>query len=372
MSVLAGRLLGSRTRRRAEAAAVAESLDDPAFAPDGLRRFVANALTHLTGGSGTWRIEAIGRLLGGDAVAGAIDLVDEQGIDLEREQVAIEVSEQVRVDVVGVRLGDDRHEQQATLRIEADVRAWRSGSSYRRVRLTDLLRGSDDRFELAGLREPRLARRTRIVVIWVLRRPATDQGWQIAWISADALRPGVVGAHDTRERRLEGRAVLGLADEGFALLTLPEEISRALPADPAAALLELGLLDGAYDDRVIAAAAGEIVDAWQRASEGERAALEAAAEPSAARALLGSRGELLRGAGVEAARVHRLLVGRNPVEVVVELEVRGWLGPRDDGVDWASDARFQLRRHRWALRRSPDPRHPWRLARVLEDGDDGH
>lgn len=216
LSVITGRFLGLRDRRRAEAAAVAESLDDPAFAPGEFRGFAESAFTHLTRGSGPQRVEAVSRLLGGGAVAEAIDLVDERGIDLGREQIAIEVSERPRVAVIGVRLGDDRHQQQATLRIEADVRAWRSGASYRRARLKDLLRGSDESFELAGLREPRLARRTRIVVVWVLRRSAADRGWQIAWISADALTPGVAGTHDTRERRLEGRAVLELADEGFA------------------------------------------------------------------------------------------------------------------------------------------------------------
>jgi len=120
---------------------------------------------------------------------------------------------------------------------------------------------------------------------------------------------------------------------------------------------------------VLEAAARRAVEAWAEAVDGADTALERAATPEAAHALLYPRGTntrlVVRGPRLQTLRIAALDAHARPPTFAVVAEVRGrrYLEDRDTAaVLDGSKERETTFTERWTLALGDDPQTPWRIV----------
>ena len=120
---------------------------------------------------------------------------------------------------------------------------------------------------------------------------------------------------------------------------------------------------------MLEAAARRAVEAWAEAVDGADAALERAATPEAAHALLYPRGEntrlVVRGPQLMQLRIAALDADAKPPTFTVEAELSGrrYLEDRDTvAVLEGSKDRATTFTERWTLALGDDPATPWRIV----------
>ena len=125
---------------------------------------------------------------------------------------------------------------------------------------------------------------------------------------------------------------------------------------------------------MLEAAARRAVEAWAEAVDGADDALERAATPEAAHALLYPRGEstrlVVRGPRLQALRIAALDAGSRPTFTVeAELSGRRYLEDRDTAaVLEGSKDRATTFTERWTLALGDDPATPWRIVATAAGG----
>jgi hypothetical protein len=135
------------------------------------------------------------------------------------------------------------------------------------------------------------------------------------------------------------------------------------------------VVDGRFAPAVLEAAARRAVEAWAEAVDGADAALERAATPAAAHALLYPHGTntrlVVRGPRLQALRIAALDAHAQPPTMAVEAELRGrrYLEDRDTAaVLEGSKDREAAFTERWTLALGADPATPWRIVATAAVG----
>jgi hypothetical protein len=353
-----------RIRRRIEAAeqaALVASLDHPGFEPAAILRTANAELDRITGHRRGDDIGHLRRLVGRAHVDALLALATSKG-PADPADVHVRVSRRPKVAIVGVRPPDGSRDGEAVVLVRMRARSWVGRFGYAAAFAMTALRGM---LELASwtLADTGSAEARRVRVYWVLRQAGAPGELEF---SRFELAPG--GRHrlsepleDLHMETLRDASVLEVAGNLPSNdVTIPREIASGLPEDPRAALLDLAGVDGCFTLDVIAVAVRRLLAQWARASEGDAHALDTLADARAVSQLLHPPDFALRTPALEEVRPHRVRALRVPPEVVVELKVRAWYGPRDPGEDpWQGTRR--TRTYWWRLARQPSPEHPWRL-----------
>ena len=146
-------------------------------------------------------------------------------------------------------------------------------------------------------------------------------------------------------------------------------------ATRASQAMDLSVVDGRFAPAVLEAAARRAVEAWAEAVDGADAALERAATPEAAHALLYPDGTstrlVVRGPRLQALRIAALDAHAQPPTMAVEAELRGrrYLEDRDTAaVLEGSKDRETAFTERWTLALGADPATPWRIVATAAVG----
>ncbi|HLH67224.1 MAG TPA: TIM44-like domain-containing protein [Solirubrobacteraceae bacterium] len=235
---------------------------------------------------------------------------------------------------------------------------------------------------------------TRVREYWTLAR--TRPTAALTALSADAGAAAGSWVLASIEQRREGEHVLdeqivatpwadtqALHDEalveGAVADALPQGTSIAEVAplgydgDAHAAALDLSLADARFSPAVLEAAARRAVDAWAQAIDGDDAALDAIATPSARRELLyagdtsGAVRLVVRGPVVNRIRIVGLDAAANPPTMTIEVDLSGrrYVENRDTTAVLAgSRTRRTGFTERWTMTLTDDQRTPWRIAAV--------
>jgi len=211
---------------------------------------------------------------------------------------------------------------------------------------------------------------SRISEYWTLGKRGGD--WVVVSIEqeregAHHMSDPLVAVPESDNSRLRAEAVMEVATaDGVSADQVSELLSPGFSGTARAAALDLSLVDGRFAPDVLAAAVGEVVDAWAQAIDGPDEPLAARTTSQALGALLyptGSRRDRLvvRGADVREMTIVAVTVGPPP-EVRLQLDVAGvqYVEDRDTTeVVAGSKRRRTTTRPLWTLRLSDDPRRPW-------------
>ncbi len=211
---------------------------------------------------------------------------------------------------------------------------------------------------------------SRISEFWTLGKQAGD--WVVVSIEqqregAHHMKDALVAVPESDNTRLRAEAVMEVATaDGVPADQVRELLSPGFTGTARAAALDLSLVDGRFAPDVLAAAVGEVVDAWMQAIDGPDDPLAARTTPQALEALLyptaSHRDRLvIRGAEVKEITIVAVDVGPPP-KVRLELEVAGfqYVEDRDTTEVLAGSKRRRSKtRQLWTLRLSDDARRPW-------------
>jgi predicted lipid-binding transport protein (Tim44 family) len=218
---------------------------------------------------------------------------------------------------------------------------------------------------------------TTLAEYWTLGR--SGDRWLLLSIEQDAegahhLDAPIVASPWSDDARLQDEAVTELA---VADATPDAEIGGLVDVDYAgdgrAQALDLSVVDGRFAPAVLEAAARRAVEAWAEAVDGADDALERAATPEAAHALLYPRGEntrlVVRGPRLQALRIVALEPEPPTFTVEAELSGRRYLEDRDTAavLDGSKD-RATTFTERWTLALGDDPATPWRIVATAPVG----
>jgi len=179
------------------------------------------------------------------------------------------------------------------------------------------------------------------------------------------------------EARLHDVAVTELAvADAVPDAVVGELVDVDYAGDARVQAMDLSVVDGRFAPAVLEAAARRAVEAWAEAVDGADAALERAATPEAAHALLYPRGTntrlVVRGPRLQVLRIAELDAHAQPPAMVVEAELRGrrYLEDRDTAaVLEGSKERETAFTERWTLALAEDdPATPWRIVATAAVG----
>jgi predicted lipid-binding transport protein (Tim44 family) len=352
-----------RKRRRERVAQVelasAEAAgDDDYFAADAVKAEAQHIHKRIvTAWTGRDR-DALAHDLGPDLLTEWVRRLDD--FDRKGWHNVCELRQGPTVEYVGLTNREDDDEDRVVVRMEAvlrDVVVDRGGAVINR-------NNSD-------------SENTTLAEYWTLGR-AGDR-WILLSIEQDAegahqLDAPIVASPWSDDARLQDEAVTELA---VADATPDAQIGELVDVDYAgdgrAQALDLSVVDGRFAPAVLEAAARRAVEAWAEAVDGADDALERAATPEAAHALLYPRGEntrlVVRGPRLQALRIVALEPEPPTFTVEAELSGRRYLEDRDTAaVLEGSKDRATTFTERWTLALGDDPATPWRIVATAPVG----
>src|SRR5215207_7611106 len=216
---------------------------------------------------------------------------------------------------------------------------------------------------------------TTLAEYWTLGRDGDR--WILHSIEQDAegahqLDAPIVASPWSDTARLNDEAVTELA-VADAVPDVAGLVDVDYAGDGRTQALDLSVVDGRLAPAVLEAAARRAVEAWAEAVDGTDAALERAATPEAAHALLYPRGESTR-LVVRGPRLTELLIVALDPEartftVEAQLSGRRYLEDRDTvAVIEGSKDRATTFTERWTLALGDDPATPWRIVATAAVG----
>ncbi len=216
---------------------------------------------------------------------------------------------------------------------------------------------------------------------WTLAR--REDRWMLVSIEQDAeglhhLDSDIVASPWSDEAGLHDSAVTELAvADAVPDASIGELVDVDYAGDGRKQALDLSVVDGRFAPQVLEAAARKAVAAWAEAVDGEDAALEKAATPEAARALLypGDGGAhtrlVVRGPRLKALRIAALDAEQVPPTMTIEADLSGrrYLEDRDTAaVLHGSQSREVSFTERWTMALGSDPETPWRIVQAAPVG----
>jgi predicted lipid-binding transport protein (Tim44 family) len=350
-------LARQRKKRRARAAKVelasAEAAgDDPHFAADAVKAEAAELHREIVEAWTARDRDWLARHLGPDLLTEWALRLDD--FDRKGWHNVCEIKRGPDVEYVGLTNREADHEDRVVVRVTAwlrDVVIDSGGNAITR-------NGSDNEY-------------TRLAEYWTLGR--TEDRWILHSIEQDMegmhhLEAPIVASPWSDTARLNDEAITELA---VADAVPDDEIAGLVDVDYAGdahtQALDLSVLDGRFAPAVLEAAARRAVAAWAEAVDGADAALERAATPEAAHALLYPRGErtrlVVRGPRLRQLRIAALDAEARTFTVEAELSGRRYLEDRDTAaVLEGSKEHATTFTERWALALGDDPATPWRIV----------
>jgi predicted lipid-binding transport protein (Tim44 family) len=352
-----------RKRRRRRAArvhlAAAEAAgDDAYFAADAVSADAAELHRAIVTAWTARDRDALARHLGPDLLTEWVRRLD----DLDRRgwHNVCEVQQPSEVEYLGLTNREDDAEDRVVVRLTAhlrDVVIDRNGNIIKRNE-------EDDEF-------------TSLAEYWTLAR--AGDGWILNSIEQDSegahqLDAPIVASPWSDDARLHDEALTELA-VADAVPDVSGLVDVDYAGDARTQALDLSVVDGRFAPAVLQAAARRAVEAWAEAVDGADVALERAATPEAAHALLYPRGEntrlVVRGPRLQQLRIAALDAEAQPPTFTVEAELNGrrYLEDRDTVavIEGAKD-RATTFTERWTLALGDDPATPWRIVATAPVG----
>ena len=353
--------LRKRRRERAarvELASAEAAADDAHFAADEVKAEAAELHREIVAAWTARDRDALGRRLGPDLMAEWALRLDD--FDRKGWHNVCEIREGPTVEYLGLTNRDDDSEDRVVVRIEAELRDVvidRDGDVIKRNKEDD--------------------EETTLAEYWTLAHH--DGGWILTSIEQDAegahhLDAPIVASPWSDDARMRDEAITELAvadavpDGDIAGL-----VDVDYTGDARAQALDLSVVDGRFAPAVLEAAARRAVEAWAEAVDGADAALERAATPEAAHALLYPRGEgtrlVVRGPRLTELRIAALDAEARTFTIEAVLEGRRYLEDRDTAaVLEGSKDRATTFTERWTLTLGDDPATPWRIVATAPVG----
>jgi predicted lipid-binding transport protein (Tim44 family) len=269
-----------------------------------------------------------------------------------------EIVKPTEVEYLGLTNREDDAEDRVVVRVTAELRDVvidRDGKTIKRNEETDEL--------------------TTLAEYWTLAR--RDGRWILASIEQDSegahhLDAPIVASPWSDEARMHDEAITELA-VADAVPDVAGLVDVDYAGDARMQALDLSVVDGRFAPAVLEAAARRAVEAWAEAVDGADAALERAATPEAAHALLYPRGEdtrlVVRGPRLQELRIAGLDADARTFTVEAELTGRRYLEDRDTAaVLEGSKDRATTFTERWTLALGDDPATPWRIVATAPVG----
>lgn len=358
----AGPAARRRTRqreRRVELAAAEAAEDDPAFAPETVRRQATSLFERI---ERAWDADDRAKLA--QLVApGLLAEWERRLADFERRgwRNRVAVLGKPTVEYVSLEHRGGPSGDRVVVRIEARLRDYVEdayGNHLKRAgRLSEIVRMRE--FWTLAKRRDR----------WILE--SIEQGAEgshalqerlvpTPWSDEQSMRDEALVEHAVADAAPDGTKVAELADLNF------EGSARA-------AALDLSVADGRFAPDVLEVAARRAVAAWAQAVDGDDAALLQLAHPDAAHELLhpgdpsGRTRLVVRGPHVRQIRVVGLDAASEPptMTIAVDLEGHRYIEDRATTTLVAGNRSRQTSfTERWRLALDGDQRQPWRIAAV--------
>jgi predicted lipid-binding transport protein (Tim44 family) len=339
---------------RVELASAEAAGDDDYFAADAVKAEAAQMHKRIVTAWTDRDRDALARDLGPDLLTEWVRRLD----DFERKgwHNVCELRHGPTVEYVGLTNREDDAEDRVVVRMQAvlrDVVIDRGGAVINRNNSN--------------------SEQTTLAEYWTLGR--TGDRWILLSIEQDAegahhLDAPIVASPWSDEARLHDDAVTELA-VADATPGAEELVDVDYAGDGRAQALDLSVVDGRFAPAVLEAAARRAVEAWAEAVDGADDALERAATPEAAHALLYPRGEntrlVVRGPQLLALKI----VGLDKQSFTVEAELSGrrYLEDRDTAaVLQGSKDHATTFTERWTLALGDDPATPWRIVATAPVG----
>ena len=358
--IQAARLRKRRRERaaRVELASAEAAADDPYFQGDLVREETA-ALHRAIVAAWTDRDrDALARHLGPDLLSEWVRRLDD--FDRRGWHNVCEIRGATHVQYLGLTNREDDTEDRVVVRVVAslrDVVVDRNGNVIKRKEEDDEL--------------------TTLAEYWTLGR-AGDH-WILHSIEQDAegahhLDAPIVASPWSDDARLTDEALTELAvADAVPDEAIGELVDVDYAGDARTQALDLSVVDGRFAPAVLEAAARRAVEAWAEAVDGADAALERAATPEAAHALLYPRGEntrlVVRGPRLQSLQILALDANARTFTVEARISGRRYLEDRDTvAVLEGSKDHATTFTERWTLALGDDPATPWRIVATAAVG----
>lgn len=345
--------------RRVELAAAEAAEEDPAFAPDVVKRSAIRLFTDIQRAWDRGDRAAVNRLVAPDLAREWERRLDD--FDRRGWRNRVTLLGEPTVEYVGLTHRGDAHSDCVVVRIEAKLRDYVENRA-------------GDRMKRTG----RLSETTRSREYWTLLRRGGR--WVLGSIEQGAegqhaLDSRVVAAPWSDENALRDEALIegAVADALPSNTKVSELADLDFAGDARAAALDLSLVDGRFTPDVLEVAARRAVQAWATAVDGDDGPLKSIAHPSAVQALLhpgdpsGRTRLVVRGPEIKQIRITELDAGADPPRMTIELEITGRRYIQDrytTAIVDGSQSRLTRFSERWTLALDGDQRQPWRIAAV--------
>jgi predicted lipid-binding transport protein (Tim44 family) len=294
--------------------------------------------------------DALANDLGPDLLAEWVRRLDD--FDRKGWHNVCEIREPTEVEYLGLTNREDDSEDRVVVRLTAhlrDVVIDRDGKVIKRNEEDD-----ED---------------TDLAEYWTLARH--EDRWILASIEQDSegahhLDAPLVASPWSDDERLHDEALTELA-VADAAPNPAELVDVDYAGDARTQALDLSVVDGRFAPAVLEAAARSAVEAWAEAVDGADAALERAATPEAAHALLYPRGTntrlVVRGPRLSELRIVGLDADAGTFTVEAVLTGRRYLEDRDTAavLEGSKDRATTFTEH-WTLALGEDRATPWRIV----------
>jgi predicted lipid-binding transport protein (Tim44 family) len=349
----------SKRERRVELAAAEAAEDDPAYAPDNVRRAAAvifKAVQHAWDEQDSLKLrQLVGR-----------DLYNEWSRrlqDFERRgwRNRVQLLGEPTIEYVGLHHTGDPQTDHVVVKIDARLKDYVVDRSGRRLKRTG-----------------RLGETTRIREFWTLQRD--ENQWYVASIEQDKegrhqMDDAIVASAWSDETTMRDAALV----EGAVADAVPEGTKIAEVADlqyegdAHAAAMDLSLADGRFAPDVLEVATRRAIEAWAQAVDGDDARLQQIATSGAAADLLYAGDStrqtrvVVRGPSVRRIRIVALNAAAEPPTMMVEIDLTGrrYIENRDTtAVVSGSRSKATSFTERWTFSLTGDEAQPWRIAAV--------
>ncbi len=358
----AGPAARRRTRqreRRVELAAAEAADDDPAFAPDAVRRQAAGLFERIQRAWDAGDRSTLSQLV----APGLMSEWERRLADFERRgwRNRVAVLDKPAVQYVSLEHRGGPAGDRVVVRIEARLRDYvedAHGHSLKRAgRLSEIVRMREF-WTLAK-------RRNR----WILE--SIEQGAE----GSHALEDRLVATPWSDEQSMRDEALVqgAMADAAPDGTKVAELADLNFEGSAHAAALDLSVADGRFAPDVLEVAARRAVAAWADAVDGDDGALLKLAHPDAARELLhpgdpnGRTRLVVRGPRVKQIRVAGLDAASEPPRMTIEVEISGrrYIEDRATTTLVAGNRSREITfTERWTLALDGDQEQPWRIAAV--------
>ena len=354
----AARLRRRRSERaaRVQLAAAEAAADDEHFAPGAVTGESAALHRELVAAWTARDREGLARHLGPDLLTEWVRRLDD--FDRKGWHNVCAITKPSEVEYLGLTNREDDAEDRVVVRLTAHLRDVVVGRDGKVIKRNE----EDDEH-------------TTLAEYWTLSRH--DGRWILHSIEQDAegahhLDAAIVASPWSDDARLHDEALTELAVADAAPNPY-ELVDVDYAGDARTQALDLSVVDGRFAPAVLEAAARRAVEAWAEAVDGADAALERAATPAAAHALLYPRGEstrlVVRGPRLQALRIVAVDADAQNFTVEADLHGRRYLEDRDTvAVIEGSKDRATTFTERWTLALADDPATPWRIVATAPVG----